>query len=68
LALYGCYFSLLLVWSFIQNKSLTIAFYSVYAAIIQFYGYGKGFLFSYYKIFILKQQPEVAFPELFFKK
>lgn len=68
LALYGCYFSLLLVWSFIQNKSLTIAFYSVYAAIIQFYGYGKGFILSYFKLFILNQKPQEAFPELFFKK
>lgn len=68
MALYAGYFLLLFFVSWIQNKNSTIAYYSVYAAIIQFYGYGKGFLESYYKIFILKEEPEVAFPELFFKK
>ena len=65
---YGFYFLLLFFVSSICNKSVKIGSLSLVAAIIQFYGYGKGFLFSYYKIFILKQQPEVAFPELFFKK
>jgi hypothetical protein len=51
-----------------KNKSIEIALYSLVATIIQFYGYGKGFLLSYLKIHILKQQPEVAFPKLFFKK
>jgi hypothetical protein len=40
----------------------------VWAAVIQFYGYGKGFLLSYYKVEVLKQEPQKAFPELFFKK
>ena len=51
-----------------QNKSIEIAFYSLIATIIQFYGYGKGFLLSFIKIQILKQQPEMAFPKLFFKR
>jgi hypothetical protein len=50
-----------------MNKSFKIATYSMYAAIIQFYGYGKGFLLSFYKIFVLKKEPQKAFPELFFK-
>jgi hypothetical protein len=33
----------------------------------QFLGYGLGFMKSFFKIIILKQKPEVAFPELFFK-
>ena len=68
LGLYFLYFGLLFISSLIANKSLNIALYSMYATIIQFYGYGKGFLLSYYKIFILKQEPQEAFPELFFKK
>ncbi len=68
LGLYIIYFTILFLVSLFVNKSLKIALYSVYAAIIQFYGYGKGFLLSFYKIFILKQKPEEAFPELFFKK
>lgn len=68
LGLYILYFVLLFCCSLVINKSLKIAFYSVYAAIIQFYGYGRGFLLSFYKIFVLKQVPQNAFPELFFKK
>lgn len=68
--LYGYifYFMLLFTSSLWQNKSLEIALYSLVAALIQFYGYGKGFLLSFIKIQILKQQPEMAFPKLFFRK
>ena len=59
---------MLFISSLWQNKSLEIAFYSMVAAIIQFYGYGKGFLLSFIKIHILKQQPEMAFPKMFFKR
>ena len=68
LGMYFLYFVLLFITSLITNKSFKIALYSVCAALIQFYGYGKGFLLSFYKIFILKQKPQEAFPELFFKK
>ena len=68
LGFYVLYFALLFCFSFVFNKSLKIGVYSVYAAIIQFYGYGRGFLLSFYKIFVLKQVPQKAFPELFFKK
>lgn len=65
---YGVYFSLLFISSLLKNKSLEIALYSIVAAVIQFYGYGKGFLLSFIKIHILKQQPEIAFPKMFFKR
>ena len=65
---YVVYFALLFISSLSKNKSLEIAFYSVIAAIIQFYGYGRGYLTSFIKIHILKQKPEIAFPKLFFRK
>jgi len=68
LFVYGFYFIMLFFSSLFQNKSIEIALYSLVATIIQFYGYGKGFLLSFLKIHILKQQPEIAFPKLFFKK
>ncbi len=68
LALYGFYFLLLFITSLLFNKKLKIALYSLWATVIQFYGYGKGFLLSYYRISILKQKPQEVFPELFFKK
>lgn len=67
LGLYVLYFVLLFFSSLFMNKSFKIAWYSMYAVIIQFYGYGSGFLLSFFKIFILKQEPQKAFPELFFK-
>lgn len=68
IAFFGLYFLLLFISSLMFNKNIKIAFYSLWATLIQFYGYGTGFLQSYFKISILKQIPQEAFPELFFKK
>ena len=67
LALYGFYFLVLLLGSFLQTKSLKIAVLSLLAVAIQFYGYGTGFLKSFLYIQWLGKKPEVIFPELFFK-
>ena len=67
LKLYFGYFVVLFLVSSMQNKSLKIGYLSLIAVWKQFYGYGTGFIKSYYKVIILKQKPEVAFPELFFK-
>ena len=64
---YAFYFILILVAATIQNKSLKIGFLSLVAVTKQFFGYGNGFIESYVKIILLKQKPEIAFPELFFK-
>lgn len=64
---YILYFCLLFVLSAIQNKSLKIGLLSVVAVFIQFYGYGTGYALSLYKVQLLKQKPETAFPKLFFK-
>ncbi|NKI32556.1 glycosyltransferase [Croceivirga thetidis] len=68
LLLYLAYFILLFLDSLVKNKSLKIAFWSVYASIIQFYGYGKGFLKSTFLLTFKGGEPEVLFPKLFFKK
>ena len=65
--LYVLYFIAVLILATIQYKSIKIGFLSIIAVWKQFYGYGTGFLKSYYKIIILKQKPQEAFPELFFK-
>ena len=65
--LYVMYFIAVLILATIQYKSIKIGFLSIIAVWKQFYGYGTGFLKSYYKIIILKQKPQEAFPELFFK-
>jgi glycosyltransferase involved in cell wall biosynthesis len=64
---YIFYFVVLLVTASIQNKSFHIGLLSLVAVYKQFSGYGHGFLDSYIKVIMLKQKPEIAFPELFFK-
>jgi glycosyltransferase involved in cell wall biosynthesis len=49
------------------SKSIKIGLLSVTAMIIQFYGYGIGYLESYFKVHILRNKPDAAFPELFFR-
>lgn len=68
IALYGFYFLLIFVDSFIKNKSLTIAVQSILAVIIQFVGYGYGFLKSVILVNFSRKEPEGIFPKLFFKK
>jgi glycosyltransferase involved in cell wall biosynthesis len=67
IALYGFYFVLVLLVSSIQNKSLAVGLYSVVAVFIQFYGYGSGYLQSFIKVHLMKEKPQKAFPELFFR-
>lgn len=64
---YVLYFVLILISATIQTKSIKIGFLSLIAVSKQFFGYGRGFLESYIKVILQKQQPEKAFPELFFK-
>jgi glycosyltransferase involved in cell wall biosynthesis len=64
---YGLYYVLLFISATIQSKSIEIGFLALIAVTKQFWGYGLGFLQSFIKIKCLKQQPQEAFPELFFK-
>lgn len=64
---YAFYFLLILITATIKNNNLKIGFLSLIAVTKQFFGYGRGFLNSYVKVILLKQKPEIAFPELFFK-
>lgn len=66
--LYFIYFLILFLVATYQSKNFIVGYLSVKASWKQFSGYGFGFLESFYKISVLKQQPEQAFPELFFKK
>ena len=68
LKLYFGYFLVLFLVSTYQNKSVKIGYLSIKAVWKQFYGYGTGFLKSFIRIIVLKQKPQEAFPELFFKK
>ncbi|MEM9076579.1 MAG: glycosyltransferase [Bacteroidota bacterium] len=68
LAAYLLYFLFLFFDSLLKNKNLKVAFLSIFAALVQFSGYGYGFLKSTFLVNFSKKKPEVLFPKLFFKK
>ena len=62
------YFLLLFLDSLVKNKSIAVAFLSLFAALVQFTGYGYGFLKSTFLVNFSSKKPEALFPKLFFKK
>ncbi|TVZ53272.1 glycosyltransferase [Dokdonia sp. Hel_I_53] len=67
LCLYVVYFIILGLHSTLLNKNLTIGVMSVFATLIQFYGYGTGFLSSSVEINWRGKLPKKRYPHLFFK-
>jgi glycosyltransferase involved in cell wall biosynthesis len=67
LLLYGLYFLILFFTASYCNKSFKIGSLSLVATFIQFYGYGFGFLKSFILIQLMSKNPQMEFPELFFK-
>jgi len=64
---YTVYFIIIGLDAGIKNKSLYIGVAAIKATFIQFFGYGTGFLRSFWKLNFLKMEPQEAFPKLFFK-
>ena len=67
ISLYMIYFIVAFLVALISTKSLIVALQSVVAILIQFYGYGYGFLKSTLKLKMSKKSPQQQFPNLFFK-
>lgn len=67
LYVYVSYFILIAWHSAKINKSIKIGLLSVWALLIQFFGYGFGFLRSTLRLTFSKKNPEELFPHLFFK-
>lgn len=64
--LYGLYFLTAFVLALISNRSIVIAFQALFAIVIQFFGYGIGFLVSTFTLEVLRKKPKESFPQLFF--
>ncbi|WP_047546903.1 glycosyltransferase [Psychroserpens sp. Hel_I_66] len=64
---YAFYFTLAFIMALTSTKNVWIAAQSIFAILIQFFGYGYGFIKSTIAIRLLKQKPEEVFPKLFFK-
>jgi len=65
IAFYTIYFILIFVDSLWKNKFVSVAILSVYSSIVQFLGYGSGFLRSIYRLKIQNRSVENTFPEMF---
>jgi glycosyltransferase involved in cell wall biosynthesis len=68
--LYGylLYFIVAFLVSFFKTKKLIVSLLVIPSILIQFLGYGYGFIKSYFWIHIMNKIPEEKFPKLFFKK
>ncbi len=64
---YILYFGVLFVHSYWANKNVKVAFLSLVAVVIQFLGYGYGFLKNSLLLLFSKKAPKELFPKLFFK-
>jgi glycosyltransferase involved in cell wall biosynthesis len=67
LLIYILYFMIAFVLALVSTKSLVVASLSIWAILVQFFGYGYGFIKSILLLKISNKNPETIFPELFFK-
>lgn len=63
---YLLYFILLFLDAWLKTKSIAVAFLSLRACLIQFYGYACGFAKAKYRIAFQGKSPQKAMPEMFF--
>ena len=63
---YATYILILFIDALSKTRSLKVAFLSLMATAIQFFGYGYGFLKSTLYINLSNKKPEEIFPKLFF--
>ena len=64
---YGLYFVIAFILALFVAKSVIVSILVMPAILIQFFGYGYGFLKSTFAVSILNKNPETHFPNLFFK-
>ncbi len=67
LKIYGLYFIVSFIMALISTKNIIVPFLSIIAIIIQFFGYGYGFLKSTLILSFSNKNIEKQFPNLFFK-
>ena len=64
---YSLYFGVAFLLALISTKNIVVSILAIPAIIIQFFGYGYGFLKSTIAVSVLNKDPENHFPKLFFK-
>ena len=63
----ACYYFILFISALISTKNVVIAFQSLLAVTLQFFGYGLAFIKSTLMLSFSKRPIEQTFPKLFFK-
>ncbi len=67
LKIYALYFVVSFIYAFIRTKNIIVPFLSIIAIIVQFFGYGYGFLKSTLILSFSNKDIEQQFSNLFFK-
>lgn len=62
---FGLYTLLVLIDAFSKTKSLAVAFNSIFAVYVQFFGYGLGYLRSFFRVHVKGMDIRTAFPGMF---
>ena len=65
--LFATYFLLLFLDALLKTSNVLVSIWAIYAALVQFTGYGIGFLKSTMLLTFSSREPEDLFPKLFFK-
>ena len=68
LGLYGLYTFIIFFHALWKTKNISIASLAVISSYIQLFSYGFGFVRSWFTLNILRQKPEEAFPNHFYKR
>lgn len=64
---YALYFIIAFLMALVSSKNMVVSVLALMAILVQFFGYGYGFLKSTFAVSILNKVPENYFPQLFFK-
>lgn len=67
LMIFALYFVISFILALVSSKSIIVPFLALIAIVIQFFGYGYGFVKSWIIMSFSKKEVERQFPKLFFK-
>ena len=65
--MFGFYFAIAFMVSLFKTKNSVVAFLSLLAILIQFVGYGTGFLKATLLLVVTKKPAEQVLPKMFFQ-
>lgn len=68
LSIFAFYFLLVFLFCLFKERNIWVAIFAVIAVLVQFVGYGIGYLQSFISINVQKKKAEKIYPELFFNK